>query len=140
MKLKINQIKVLHEAFANLDGYQKAVKIDGQDKLVWTPYSLGGKTRYTIAKNLRILGVKINDFNKARDGLIREISGGATFIKKEETEKVEKFVAKVNELAEVEDEVDGLLQVTLEDLKLNEESDINPYPSNVINGLTLLIE
>lgn len=140
MKLKINQIKVLHDAFSNLDGYQKALKIDGADKLIFQPYSLSGKTRYAIAKNLRILGTKINDFNKARDGLILEITGGVPMIKKEETDKIEQFVGKLNELSEVEDEVDGLIQITTAELGLELESDLNPFPSNVINGLTLLIK
>lgn len=140
MKLKINQIKTLHDAFSSLDGYQRAVKVDGAEKLIFQPYTLSGKTRYAIAKNLRILGSKITDFNKARDGLITEISGGQTFIKKEDTEKIETFVTKVNELAEVEDEVDGLLSVTPAELGLELETDLNPFPSNVINGLTLLIK
>jgi len=140
MKLKINQIKELQDALSNLDGYQRAVKVDGADKLVFQPYSLSGKTRYAIAKNLRILTTKISDFNKARDGLIKEISGGQNFIKKEDTENVEKFVARVNELAEVEDDVDGLIQFTLAELGLELETDLNPFPSSVINGLTLLIK
>lgn len=140
MKLKIAQIKVLHEALSQLDGYQKAVSVDGQDKLVFAPYSLSGKTRYAIAKNLRILGVKINDFNKARDGLILEISGGKSFIKKEDTELIEKFVSKLNEISEIEEDVDGILQFSVKELGLEEETDLNPFPSNVINGLTLLIK
>lgn len=139
MKLKIAQIKTLHDAFSNLDGYQKAVKVDGADKLVFVPYTLSGKTRYNIAKNLRILGTKIGDFNKARDGLILEITGGVPMIKKEDTANIEKFVAKLNELSEVEDDVDGLLKLTPSELGLELETDLNPFPSNVINGLTLLI-
>ncbi len=140
MKLKIAQIKILNEALHSLDGYQKAVKIDGQDKLINVPYNLSGKTRYSIAKNSRILQARVDDFNKARDGLILEISGGASFIKQEETEKIQKFVEKLNVLSEVEDEVDGLLSFSLKELGLEEDTDLNPYPVSVINGLTLLIK
>ncbi len=140
MKLKIAQIKVLHDAFSALDGYQKVVKVDREDKIVFVPYTLSGKTRYAIAKNKRILETKIGDFNKARDGLILEITGGVPMIKKEDTANIEKFVAKLNELSEVEDDVDGLLQLTLAELGLELETDLNPFPSSVINGLTLLIK
>ncbi len=140
MKLKIAQIKTLHDAFSNLDGYQKAVKVDGVDKIVFVPYTLSGKTRYAIAKNLRILSTKIADFNKARDGLIIEVSGGANFIKKEDTDKIEKFVSLLNQLSEVEDEVDGLLTLSLKELGLEEETDLNPFPATVINGLAQLIK
>ncbi len=140
MKLKINQIKELQDAVSNLDGYQKAVKVEGSDKLIFQPYSLSGKTRYSIAKNLRILTTKITDFNKARDGLIQEISGGQNFIKKEDTELIQKFVTRANELAETEDDVEGLLSFTLAELKLDQDEDVNPYPANVINGLALLIK
>src|SRR4249920_1731908 len=124
MKLKINQIKTLQDAISNLDGYQKAIKIEGSDKLVWTPYYLSGKTRYAIAKNLRILTTKLDDFNKARDAMIREISGGKNVIEKSETDKIEKFVVRIDELADTEDDVDGLISFSLKELGLEEETDL----------------
>lgn len=140
MKLKIKELEPACKAFRKLDGYDRVITLDGKEVVIWVPYQLGGKTRYSISKNIRILAGRIEDFQKSKDGVIKEVTGGGNIIRRDETEKIDAFVKKVAALMEEEDEIEGLMQLTLADLKLDQDEDINPIPSEVINGISSFIK
>jgi hypothetical protein len=135
MKLKVKDAKIILNSLLQLDGYEAVVKIDGNDRIIKKPYDLSGKTRWNIIKDISILERKMLDFEKLRNQLILEISEGKGGIMENEKDKLQKFSDKITPVLMEEEEVDGLLKLTRADLKLDSESDINPFPNGVIKPL-----
>jgi hypothetical protein len=132
MKLKISQINELKEAISGLEGTQEVH--DG--KVITKPFKLSGKTRWNLSKNLAILSRKMEGYEKVKNDLLLQISGGSGIIKEAEVEKIAEFTKQVREIITTEEEVDGLLKIKEEELKLDE----NPIPLAVLSSLSLLIE
>lgn len=135
MKLKIAQVQKLHNAISRLNGIERVIKIDGDDKVIFQPFNLSGKARWNIAKNISILEAMIESINKVRNDLINQISDGANVIKADETEKLAKFNAEMSAILETEEEVNGLLKLTQSQLKLDSDEDINQFPPEAIKTL-----
>jgi len=135
MKLKITKVQELQNALGQLDGIDKAVRVDEKDRIIRQPFQLSGRARWNIAKNVRILSDRIEAFSQVRNDLIKQISGGKNIIEKNETEKMEAFQKEITSVLETEEEVDGLLTISREDLNLDQ----NPIPTWVIVALAPLI-
>lgn len=124
MKVTINTAHRLVNALLALDGRQRAVKNGEAETVIIEPYKLG-VARLAIARNVSRLRAVLADFEKARDGLIREISnGGDSIDPKANPDGFKKFTISVNEMLGQEAEVD-LEPLKASQLKLD-ENDINP--------------
>ncbi len=86
----------------------------------------GGKVRWNVAKNLDILKHEYDTFTKARDGMIMEISGGAATIPDTDTASIVKLNQQVEELLDKETTIDGLLNISLADLNLENNPELSP--------------
>jgi hypothetical protein len=129
--MKLFEIRNLHAAFSMLEGYNKIVK----DEKVVIPYEFSGKTRWNIAKNLRVLNVHITDFNSARDALIKQISNGTNEIDNTNKEQMNEYIKHLNEIDQQEVDVSGLLSIKVDDLAL----DTNPIPATVLAAFKDLV-
>lgn len=98
-----------------------------------TPYKFGPKTRYALAKNLRLLRSKAEDMDKARVGIVREIwpNGGAV----KDTPEFDRFSEQWNVLLNSTEEIPGLMKFQFGELQL----DINSIPVTVLANLGPLI-
>ncbi len=134
----IQQLNDLYQAFTALDGQTHVLKDEAAktEKAILVPYKFGGKVRWNIAKNLSILKRHNEDFSKARDGLILELSDGTGSIDQEDGALISQLNAKLQELLAETTEVTGLLTLTLDDLNL----DTNPVPGSVLAVLSALVK
>lgn len=129
--MKLFEVRNLHAAFSMLEGYNKIVK----DEKVVIPYEFSGKTRWNIAKNLRVLNVHITDFNSARDALIKQISNGTNEIDNTNKEQMNEYIKHLNEIDQQEVDVSGLLSIKVDDLAL----DTNPIPATILAAFKDLV-
>lgn len=124
MKLLRSLIPQLADALLNMDGDPKK------------PFKYSVQTRYGLGKNLRILSTQVADFEKARQGKIREIAPADHSIKPGTPEMV-RFSTEWDAFMEETVEVKGILCIKLADLNL----DSNELPIAVIAKLgPILIE
>lgn len=132
MKLKLADILPLANALASLDaGATKIIKQgDAPDKVVQLPYEFSGATRWAIARNLGALKREVEAFEKTRGDLIKQISGGGTEIRKDEPEKLARYLTEITPIAETAVKVD-LQRLKPDALKL----DLNPIPSSTLVAL-----
>lgn len=135
-KLTLRQIIALYDALASLDGHTE-VNLDSKgrpQKGKVTPYTVGLKGRYAIIKGLSVLKRFVDDFQKARDALVTEVSGGTGVIARKDSEhpetpdpdydaKIARMNAELGKLLDGEpEEVAGLVAIPIEDLKLDVNS------------------
>lgn len=133
--LTVRDLVNLHAALA-LEGHPRIVKDEkGGEKVVIIPYVFGGATRWALSRMLVLTKGYADLFSKTRDALIKELSGGDT-IAETDTDKVKAFNVKLNEVLDTKEVVDGILTVTIADLKLDE----NPIATNVLVALTPIIK
>jgi hypothetical protein len=102
---------------------------------VTVPYKFGGKARWNLTKITSKLRQHQEDFTKARDAIINEISGGKGSIKPDDTEAIARLNKELTEALDQKVEVTGLLTVDLKDLNLEE----NQIPTTILAILSPLI-
>lgn len=127
LKLKVIDIRNLHAGLSALDGFEKAIEKEGKTVSIREFYVFSAKTRWNISKNLRIVNQFVTTFNETRDGLIKQISGGAQ-IDDTNKEHFSKFLEGIKQIDNQEEEVSGLLKLSFEDLNLEK----NQIPSTVL--------
>lgn len=134
-KLTIREALSLYQALPALDGHvvvTPPLKSDDQIDRKVIPYIFGvdgkggGKVRWNIAKNMDILRVEADRFNKVRDALIMELSGGVPTISEDNKEAIAALSKRVQDLLDSEIEVSGLLNISLADLNLDNNPDLLP--------------
>jgi hypothetical protein len=136
MKLKITKIKEMHDALVKLDGYDVVVRVEDKDRIVSQSYQLSGKARWNIAKNISILGDRIERFSQVRNDLIKQISGGSGVIEASDSEKMGAFQKEIIAVLETEEDVDGILLIQKEGLNL----DKNSIPATLLVAIESLIQ
>ncbi len=135
MKVTVNTAHKLVNALLALDGRQKAVKNGDSESIIVEPYKLG-PARLAIAKNTSRLRAVLTDFEKARDGLIKEISnGGDSIDPAKDPDGFKRFNLAVRDMLSDESDVDI---VPIEASKLN--LDQNDIPPAVIVDLEEIID
>ncbi len=132
-KLTIQRIEKYLNAYASLDGHVE-VTFDDEGKPLprsstkTTPYHFGkdgkggGKVRHAIIKNMRILSRHLEDFTKARDAILVDISGGSGQLKPTDegyADKLTRYQTEVSDLLKEEIDIFGLLAIQLDDLNLD---------------------
>jgi hypothetical protein len=140
----VSEINTLVAALTALDGRQETVKDEksGESKTKLVPYNFGvggvggGKLRYSIAKNLRILNDHKDDFTKARDNAILAISGGTGTIDDKDSEKIGLLNRELQDILQKEVPVQGLLKLPLADLNLDQNPEL---PASIVSLLLPLI-
>lgn len=137
LNLSVKEIIALQNALSSLDGEQKVVATEnGGSKTVLIPYQFGGKTRWAIVKNMGILKKHVENFSKARDALINEISAGTGVIKETDEQSIEKLNRGLSEILEAQQSVNNLSVLSEDSLNL----DVNQIPVTTLTVLTPLIE
>jgi hypothetical protein len=137
-KLILSNLKIrdLLAAHNQLDGYNKIVEQNGQESAVRVPYTWGVKTSWNITNNIKVLRKHVEEANKARDELLKVLSGGTNEIDGEkEPEKLREFQKGVGEIEEIEVEVYGLLVLKAADIlngDLSETEDKDKKPDKRI--------
>lgn len=118
MILQHGQIASLLDAHLNLDGSPDA------------PSKFTAKTRYSLAKNTRILTTRMKDIEKARQGIVRVLAPTTFNVKKDTPEAVE-FTKQWEKFEQETEDVENLMRFTIAELNL----DVNPIPIAVLSKL-----
>ena len=140
MILTVLKICQLYDALSALDGLEEVVSIGGENKLIKKPYDFSGKVKWNLAKDLRLLKPHVEAFQKVRDDIVREVTGGKNTV----TDKDDRWNAVIDKVSEVhkqEENVEGLLSFTPKDLGL--DGDVvatNHIPLKVLEALDFLIK
>ena len=135
--LSVKTLLEINAALSSLEGTQTIVKgEDGQgDKVVTVPYQFSGKVRWNIAKGLTALKRVSEDFTKARDAVINEVSGGTGRIEPENETAIKTLNEKIADIFASQEDTKGLLSLPLEGLNL----DVNQIPLAVLSALEPVI-
>lgn len=129
--MKLNDALNCLAALSALDGRRRVVKDGGEEKIVFEPYTFTGATRMAIARNIASLQAEQKSYEEARNGLIKQMSGGGDTVP---SDKVTEFTQEVEKLL-YSDSI-SLKSISESDLNLT----VNPIPSSVIAALLPIIE
>lgn len=127
--LSIEQTIGVATALKQIDTYQAKDK-DG--KVYAAPYNFGGTTRMAIAVNINRGDFELKNYQIAVNGLIAQMSGGASQVP---PEKMQDFLAETTKLGNGPASV-VLVRIKEADLKLDE----NPIPGSLLSLLVPIIE
>ena len=134
--LPIKTLLEINAALSLLDGTPTIVKGEnGADKTVIIPYQFSGKVRWGLSKNLNILKRISEDFTKARDAIIQDVSGGTGRIEPDNEAAIKTLNEKIAEVFATEEDTKGLLTLSLEGLNL----DTNQIPVSILSALEPII-
>lgn len=134
--MKLKEIQILYTAITAIDKYDTIVKdSSGKDAIISRAYSFSGKTAWNLAKNRSILKPFVELIQETRNKLIKQVSGGLEQIELSDKDAVQKFLLEINPVLEQEQEVQGLLKIKVEDLKLSE----NPISPSILEALIPII-
>ena len=141
MKIQIKQARELYSALVSItSGTHAAVTklANGDQTSTQVPYELDDKARWNLTKNLSLAEKIVKDADKAREGILRELTGGAgkDLKKSEDPEKFAQWLARVEALEE-QVESAPFLRVKLTGLKV---SNTNPVPGIVVAALRPILE
>jgi hypothetical protein len=140
MKLTILKVCQLYDALSALDGLEQVFVIGGENRLVKKPYDFSGKVKWNLAKNVRILRPHVEAFQKVRDDIVKEVTGGKNTITDKDGGQWDAVLAKVQEVQSQEEDVTGLLAFTTKDLGLDSDDlTSNQIPLKVLEALDFLI-
>ena len=132
----VRQLNELFTAVTNLDGQTVVVGQGESQKAVTVPYKFGGKARWNLTKITSKLRQHQEDFTKARDAIINDVSGGKGSIQPDDTDAIARLNKELTAALDAEVEVTGLLTVDLNDLNLAE----NQIPTTILSVLSPLIK
>lgn len=143
----LRKILTLNAALPGLDGHIEEVTTEakGSEKTTSrkvTPFKFGkdgkgGKVRWNIGKNKTILQAEADQFSKNKDKLISDLSNGGISIEADDTEAIAKLNKELESMLDVEIEVSGLLDISLDDLNLDDNPQLSP---SVLSALSDLIK
>ena len=145
MKLKTKEIIAIFQALTALNGAQRVIDVDGRRKVVEEPYALSPKARWNAAKNRNILRRIVDVRDDVAMGYQRGLRSFRAALNpsddaKENAKKLQEEVDRINELlrelAEEEQDVQGLRTISATGLNLKE----SPIPPSVIDDLMPLID
>lgn len=131
MKIKLSDASNLLVALCALDGYERIIKDGANEKTALDSYKLGA-LRLPIAKNVRVLRGALEDFQRARNGLVMEASGGKGELDPKDTQANVKLGFAVQKLLDTEQEL------PLEPLPEAELLAAGPIPPSVLASLIVL--
>lgn len=119
MTLTNAQILSLSDAITLLDGQHRIEVIDGKPTQVFHGYKIPHKARWNLARDLGLLRVAINDFNRAKDSLLFSLSDGKGQLGPNDGEKFNLFVRDLESMKQEEVSI-NLLTITEADLVEND--------------------
>lgn len=135
--LSVKTLLEINAALSSLEGTQTVVKSeDGKsDKVITVPYQFSGKVRWNIAKGLTALKRVSEDFTKARDAVINEVSNGTGRIEQNDEVAVKALNDKIADIFASQENTTGLLSLPLEGLNL----DVNQISPAILSALEPVI-
>ncbi|MFZ9725620.1 MAG: hypothetical protein ACO3EH_00305 [Ilumatobacteraceae bacterium] len=136
MKITIKDARELQNALINITSGNKTV-VTKDNATAQVPYELDDKTRWNLTKNLGLVERVVKNAETAREGIIRELSGGTGNINRE-TDPV-KFDEAVRRIGTLEATVESLplVRVKMSGLRV---STTNPIPGILISALRPILE
>ena len=140
MKLTVSQINSIFRSLSELDGYDLVLDKDTKPRVIRQQYIFTGKTRWNLVKNLSILKSHVEDAEKARVALVKQISGGKESIDRENQTQAEEFFKELSSVLNSTVEVKGLLKFKIEELLSPKEGVENQIPASTILGIEVLLE
>jgi hypothetical protein len=132
MILKISQVNELKQAISGLEGVKRVVG----DSWILEPFKFSGKTRWNLAKNLSILSSAVERYEKVKNDIILQVTGGVGIIEENDHAKMAEFVKLLSPILEAEEDFPGILKIKESDLNLDQ----NQIPLAVLKSLSLIIE
>lgn len=114
-----------------LDGYERVIKDGERERVVQELYKLGGGLRFQIAKDIAKLTIVADALHKARNDLVRGLSGGKDRIP---PEKAGEFYAEERAMLDAQQDIE-LSMIQVEELKLDQ----NPIPGSILALLAPLL-
>ena len=135
LELDLNRMTAIRGALRALDGREAVAGEGPAARVVVVPFKLG-TLRHTIARNLGALRPHLDAFEEARNGLIRELTGGGCAIDAAaDPKKFSEFSTKVSEMAAAKETLE-LETFPAAALRL----DINEITPDAIEALSDLME
>lgn len=136
MKIAIKDARELHNALITITSGSKTV-VTKDNATAQVPYELDDKARWNLTKNLGLAERIVKQADTAREGVIRELSGGTGNINREtEPEKYEDAVRRISAL-ETTVESAPFVRVKVSGLKI---SATNPVPGILVSALRPILE
>jgi hypothetical protein len=135
MKIQVKQARELLNALITVTSGTHSVvtRSPGGQTVNQVPYELDDNARWNLTKNLGLAERIVKDADKAREGILREITGGVgrDLKRADEPEKFQQFLERSET---IEDQVESaqFLRVRLSGLKI---SGANPIPGVVVSAL-----
>ena len=131
LKLKLKDILRLYNVHASLDGIPTPVKQGENIVVVRKPFDLKERARWYASGNRTLFGVHRDRYEKRRDELVREVSGGKDEVDKKDPGQLKKWIEKITEIEGVEVEVSGLEIIPYSGLRLKK----NAIPTETLEVL-----
>lgn len=136
MKIAIKDARELHNALITITSGSKTV-VTKDNATAQVPYELDDKARWNLTKNLGLAERIVKQADTAREGIIRELSGGTGNISRDaEPEKYEEAVRRISALETTVDSA-PFVRVKVSGLKI---SATNPVPGILVSALRPILE
>jgi hypothetical protein len=140
MKIKISEARELLNALITITSGNHTVvtKASNGDKVsTQVPYTLDDKARWNLTKNLGLAERLVKDADKAREGIIRELSGGSGNISRDENPAV--YQQAVERISALENNTESapFVRVKVSGLKISAD---NPVPGILVSTLRPILE
>lgn len=136
MKISIKDARELHNALITITSGNKTV-VTKDNGTAQVPYELDDKARWNLTKNLGLAERLVKQADTAREGIVRELSGGKTNINRDEDPA--KFEEAVNRIAALESGIESapFVRVKMSGLKISAS---NPIPGVLVSALRPILE
>lgn len=129
-EITVREARALSQGLRNLDGVQTG-KLDNAQAQVIEPFRFSGPTRMTIALNLAAVDTAVVAYQKARNGLIKQMAGGGA------TVPADKQQAFIEQDDRMQDSPAGVIIRRLKESELCLEAKAPCEVANQIPGSTL---
>lgn len=141
MKIQVKQARELLNALITItSGTHTAVSkaANGEPTTVQVPYQLDDTARWYLTRNLSLAEKVVKDADKAREGILREITGGIgrDLKRSEEPEKFQQFLERAEKIEQQVESV-PFLRVKLSGLCI---SNTNPVPGLIVVALSPILQ
>lgn len=141
MKIQVKKARELLNALITItSGSHSAVTklANGEQTTTQVPYELDDAARWNLTKNLSLAERIVKDADKAREGILREITGGVGRDLKR-SEDPEKFQLFLERAEKIEEQVESapFLRVRVSGLKI---SNTNPVPGLIVVALQPILQ
>lgn len=136
MKISIKDARELHNALITITSGNKTV-VTKDNGTAQVPYELDDKARWNLTKNLGLAERIVKQADAAREGIVRELSGGTGSVNRDTDP--EKYQQAVDRISALENTVESapFVRVKASGLKISAS---NPVPGIIVSVLRPILE